>query len=190
MICLKLDKVPLENIRGGFERLPGLHVSGVIRDLDNKLKMSPYSGKEPIFNLDNAAHVGFLWEDMLSRVWVDSLGMRPLEIEVDGIIGSPDGIKQDEDWGLIVEEYKCTWLSSSKEPTDVWRYVRQSQAYCYMVGTQYCLFHVLYLNGDYKFSSSEDDIPCYNRFMVCYEEEELVRNWRMLVTHAQTMQSC
>lgn len=125
--------------------------------------------------------VGFLFEEALGVVFGDRLGVRIGEVELDGVVMSPDGvdIRWNEFQGRL-EEYKCTWRSSKTTPDLVWKWMVQVKGYLKVLGMQQVLFRVLYLMGDYKGSG-----PQYKEFEVEFTQEEIDGNWNNIVAHAK-----
>lgn len=154
-----------------------LHLTEIINDISAQLfdkKDNKLFGKNMLW-----AQVGFIWESLLGAAWGLLLGNRPGEVERDGIVGSPDGIR-----GAVLEEYKCTWRSVKTHPQDVWKWMTQIKAYMWMTGLRTCNMKVLYLNGDYKFKGDTAG-PQYREFWFMPTEQELSENWAMLVNHAR-----
>ena len=155
-----------------------------------------YKGK----GFDNKAltmDVGFLWERTLERTWGDAMALRIGEVECDDILGSPDGLTEDDDihdtaGKLVVtgthepclEEYKFTWKSAKKSPTEDWYYMTQIKSYCHMIGVNICVMRILYIMGDYKGSG-----PIYRVCRIVFEEEELTTNWGMILKYAEDMRN-
>lgn len=150
-----------------------LHLSTIYTDLERELFGPPNDTGNRLW-----AEVGFLFEEALSLAFGDRLGFRPGEVELDGIVGSPDGI-DFENWR--VEEYKCTWKSTKTTPERVWRWMVQAKGYCKMMGMKECLHRVLYLNGNYK----DDRSPQYKEFLSEFTQYEVDQNWEMLLKHAR-----
>ena len=124
------------------DRSPGLHLSDIYTDLEDIL-FAPRKTENKLW-----MQVGFLWENLLTLAFKDSLGVRPGEVKLDGVIGSPDGINRKENY---VEEYKATWKSSKRPLESIWRYMVQTMGYCKMTGMTMVRFRVLYINGDYSY---------------------------------------
>lgn len=130
--------------------------------------------------------IGFIWEELLSMAYAWMCGNRPGEFELDGIVGSPDGI----DWTgdvPVVEEYKCTWKSSCRSgtkdpnpPTDNLRYMLQVKAYCRMVETTRARMRILHVNGNYR-----DREPVYRVWEIDFTPLEIAENWEMMVNYAR-----
>jgi len=159
----------------GDRSLDRLHLSTIYNDLENTLfpKSTTADMNNPLW-----AEVGFLWEDTLGRSLADHCSPRPGEVELDGIVGSPDGF--DSDVG-IVDEYKCTWKSiRNAHPENVWKWMTQVKGYCKMLGVNVVRFHVLYLMGDYRGSG-----PLYRSYLFHFTDREVQENWDMLVNHAK-----
>lgn len=178
-----MDAVQIEEGWKRFEdgtnrtRGPGVvHLTRIIKDLDQR----DYGGVS--WNMDLTADLGFVWEQALENAYKDLLGIRPGEVEKDGIIGSPDGIGEDP-LGLVPfvdEEYKLTWKSSRSKITDNWYYMTQFKGYCYMMETNVVVVRIVYVCGDYKGSG-----PVYRVWRIEYTDEELKRNWDYLLAHVK-----
>jgi hypothetical protein len=110
---------------------------------------------------------GWLWETALSQAFGEKAAIRPGEVELDGVIGSPDGVMWDDNGGLVVEEYKCTTFSSNKSPTDVWKWMMQVKGYCKMLGKLKCVFRILHL----------DFVPVYKVWEIEFTQGEVDENW-------------
>jgi len=123
---------------------------------------------------------GWLWEVVLSMGYGEKAAYRPGEIELDGIVGSPDGIRYDDPAELIpiVEEYKCTSYSPNKPITEHWRWMAQVKAYCEMVGATKCIFRVLHIR---------EFVPVPKIWELVFSQRELDENWEALVNQAKTM---
>ncbi len=164
-----------------IERSTGKHLSDIITDLGEEVFGLRGAGKDtPSEETKLQWEKGFVWEEALSHGFGDRLANRPGEIECDGIACSPDGVGVDDDGELVVEEYKCTAMSSSKTPDGIWRWRTQAAAYCYVMGCTRAVFRVFYLNGDYKGSG-----PQYRVFQLDWSQAEIDENWAMLTNHAR-----
>ncbi len=160
------------------------HVTDVLRYIREQLGRNHGSG-EFGDGRNVTMEVGFLWEDLLSYIFGKRMAMRPGEIVYDGIVGSPDGIGEDPlgEVPFVVEEFKATWKSMKRPITENWDYMMQAQAYCKMVGTNVCIFRILYLMGDYGALFG----PRYRVFRLEFDDDELDSVWEMLKTHAAEM---
>lgn len=161
------------------------HLTDIIREIGVKLGLIPnYAASGNDWDLDMAGDLGFMWEEMLTYVFAERMRdvIRPGEVELDGIVGSPDGLGVDpEDTNdLIVEEYKLTWKSAKNLPTENWYWMTQSKGYCRMCGVNTVIMRIAYINGDYKGSG-----PIYREARITFSEQELWENWRMLTDYAR-----
>jgi hypothetical protein len=110
--------------------------------------------------------------------------LRPEGIEKDGITGSPDGVSFDE--GVpVVEEIKCTWMSSRGCPEDkkFLHWLWQIKAYCHLLDTTRARLHVFFVNGDY----AKHREPQYQSWDLTFHEGEIAENWSMLVNQATAL---
>ncbi len=150
-----------------------VHLSDIYTSMEKE--MNPRSVRES--GNDLYWEVGFLFEEALGVVLGERLGVRLGEVELDGIVMSPDGV----DWvNGRLEEYKCTWKSSKTTPEVVWKWMVQTKGYCKVLGFTEVLFRILYLMGDYKGSG-----PQYKEFLVTFTQEDIDGNWEMVKAHAK-----
>lgn len=158
-------------------RQPGLHVSEIIRSISDDLFSKGKGWPERELNL--AAEVGFTWERMAELALRDRLGWRPEEMQLDGVWMSPDYIYLDD--VIHLRELKATWKSiKNSAPSDVIKWMMQTKAYCKNVGTHFCNFYVLNINGDYR-----PPMPQFNAYAIEFTQRELDENWQMLLNHVR-----
>jgi len=170
--------------RSRFEDTGLFHLTDVIHDLQNSLGWG-YDHSKPFGDSKYVVmEVGFLWEDLLTRVFADRMAHRPDEVTLDGIVGSPDGVGPDPDGiePMVLEEYKATWRSNRRSPLEDWYWMTQTKSYCKMVGATVVIMRILYLMGDYKGSG-----PQYRVSRIVYTEKEVDDNWRVIVDHSHKM---
>jgi len=166
-------KFPFKTSEGrSFDRL---HLSTIYGDLEKEL-FPPKDTGNPYW-----AEVGFLFEEALeealSKVLRGRAVIRVGEIELDNVVGSPDGVDFEN---CILEEYKCTWKSSKKTPDQIWKYMVQIKGYLRMLDMDTCKMRILYLMGDYRGSG-----PQYKEFLITFTQAEINTNWDMLISHAK-----
>lgn len=162
-----------------------MHLSDIAKYIDLKMQFTKFNTQASNWDLLAAAEVGFLWEDCLSLVLGNRYAVRIGEIEVDNIVGSPDGVGDWDPYGKVLitdEEYKATWRSANKPPEDNWYWMTQFKSYCHMLGTTVTILRVLYINGNYKGSG-----PMMRVFRIEYTYRELLENWQMVVNHRDEM---
>jgi hypothetical protein len=174
------------------ERSSGVHVSEIIRSIENDVTKPGQRRKFEDLTMDEKRRMGayvsggFAWEEILRRaiveMYIDSATrfISPGELECDGIFGTPDWLDTD-DW--VIEEFKCTWRSSRRTRNieqDFWAWFVQIKAYCHMVQTTTARLRVFFVNGDYRNSG-----PQFKQWQIEFTPEELVMNWQMLHQHAQ-----
>lgn len=173
------------------DRTLGIHLSDIYGDIAASSGIDNFT-KDANSGPNLKMEMGFIWERTLESEFkkraMQSVNrgpdvFRPGEIVVEGIPMSPDGICMDP-WRLM--EYKCTWMSSNRDPLDNWRWMTQIKGYLYGV-TQFfdrltteCDLHVLYINGDYRNSGPE--YWCYE---LRFSSTEIVENWKMIISHAR-----
>jgi len=145
-----------------------LHLTDIIKRMDQ----TDYTGVK--WNMNLTPDCGFIWERALEMAYKDKLGIRPNEIIVDGIVGSPDGVG-DDPWGevdFVNEEYKLTWKSSNNPIESNWYYITQFKSYCKMLGTRVTVVRIIYVVGDYKGSG-----PQYFTYRLEFTQKEIDENW-------------
>lgn len=168
------EKFPLTLVERSVDKP---HVGEIIHDMLIDLGISKRGDEPNPYQFEK----GFVWERLLSMA-LPNLGVRPGELEVDGIILSPDGIGYC-DWvqESVVEEYKCTARSSSGNPADNVGWMMQLKAYCRGVGVLNAVMRILYLNGDYK----RDRNPTPRTYLITFTQEEIDTNWNSIVAYAK-----
>jgi hypothetical protein len=165
-------------------RSTGFHVSALIKAILVGLEPGRFGGEMDWTRIE----IGFAVERAIEQAWqarrIDV--WRPGEIEKDGIAGSPDGVTFDAE-GPVVDEIKCTWMSSKGCPEDkkFWHWLVQIKAYCHLLDTTRARLHVFFVNGDY--ASHRD--PQYRSWDLGFHEGEIAENWSMLVNQAAHLRS-
>lgn len=191
------------NVTGGLghdflhppPRSSGIHVSNVIRDIDNRLI---HRGERPLDRelsehekrrMGNYREAGFIWELVYQEYFLLRsrlrFGLEQAELEKDGLFGTIDFVRFVEPRRWRVVDTKWTSMSSRRLQnfwTDLRTWGMQLMAYCMMVGTTHGALIVFFSNGDYAESGPQ-------AFEVFFEftERQLHMNWDMLVRHAKSM---
>jgi len=164
-------------------RSTGLHVSTIIKAICKGLEPERFGGE--ITNW-TPIEMGFTVERAIESAWASRRidVWRPGEMEKDGIVGSPDGVTFDSD-GAIVDEIKCTWMSSKGCPEDkkFWHWLVQIKAYCHLLDTIRARLHVVFVNGNY----SDHREPQYCSWDLRFHGGEIDENWMMLVNQAAVL---
>jgi hypothetical protein len=168
---------------------PRRHVSFVIRKLCLALGHFEDTGAPPSISL---MEMGSSFEDTVARSlaarWASSTDpalrgryVQPGELELDGLIGTPDLFDTIDN---VMIEVKLTKISSRNdiESTKFWKYWVQLMAYCHMMGTRTGRLHIGHINGDYSRTAGPDVI--YNVWEDTFSPRQLADNWRMLVSHS------
>lgn len=160
----------------GVPRSKGVHLT----DIRNHILKATGQMPDSDWNLELAGEVGFIWENVLSKVLGERLGTRPGEFSsAEGIIISPDGIGVHplNDDLLVLEEYKVTWASiNTKKIEEYWPWEFQTKSYCHVLNLKDVIYHILYLMGDYRGSG-----PMMKSYHIEYMEEEIEENWENIV---------
>lgn len=180
-----------------YVRSSGVHVSDIIRDLENKVTKP---GKRPRMTdlmpeekkrMGHYTSMGWAWEDIIREAMIrkamsepDGVEryMRLGEVEMDGIYASPDLFDIQD---FCVDEFKATWRSMRRKiETDFWSWLVQTKAYCKMTHTNWARISVFWVCGDYRASG-----PQVKRYEIRYDDAEIQRNWDMLRGHADRMET-
>lgn len=176
-------------------RHPGLHVSSIIRHLevtaDPRLAAKRQSdadmSEEDLKRMSNFRELGFMWEQVFEKQFAARMIARRNvvaqdPIEKDGIHMTPDAF-DIVNW--VLEEYKCTWKSSSKVSdleNEFWAWFVQMKAYCYALKTFKARLFVFFVNGNYKGSG-----PQARWFDIEFKPRELETNWQMILKGRASM---
>lgn len=175
------------------KRSPGVHVSDIIRDLENTVTkpgerkdfkdLSPDEKRR----MGNYVAVGWAWEEIFKRqmlamdasVWRDAARYQhKFELVKDAIIATPDYVDTKED---VLIEFKATWRSSGRDiQSDFWSWWVQIKAYCHMLGLDHARLIVFFVCGDYRESG-----PQIKMWDAKFTSVELEENWIMLHQHAK-----
>ncbi len=176
-------------------RTPGTHLSGVLRkialatgalnnkygtdNLDDLVRQTPPSSVGETGQLMRII-LGYAWEDWMRRQ-IPGLIHQPGEFSLDGIIGTPDGIVE-QDGVYILHEFKATWTSSRHPIQEHPMWLWQVMGYLAMMTVELecpCLdavIHPAYVMGDYKNSG-----PIYRPVGLRFEPEEIAANWQLVL---------
>lgn len=171
----------------GMIRSPGLHVSQIYYDIELTVRANsrePMEEKELFFYRAG----GFVWERIFSMALAQGhvAGkapgdiVRPGELEIDGITGSPDGF--DLKTGRVIET-KGTWKSSRKFDhleKYFWVWLVQQKGYCKYLGTTEAELYSFHMMGDYRGSG-----PLPRAALLQFSKFEIEENWNMLRNHAR-----
>jgi hypothetical protein len=169
-------------------RTTGCHLTDIIHDMEKSIGKDRNPRAMGEEKLELYRTVGFLWEDVLTRVinaersWAVSPGLiRPGEIELDGIWMTPDAV----DFGCdppALEEWKVTWRSASRDlEGEHWHWFVQMKAYCHALHLTRANLRILYVNGDYR-----PTVPKPQGYSIEFTQRELEENFSMVIQHARS----
>lgn len=157
-------------------RTPGVHVTDCIDALMRAAGVN-YDDMDPA-DRGNWIGAGFMLEEALAgSILPPEAVVRPGEIVMDRIIGTPDWIEFDDE-GVFVGESKCTWKSYRGFDLMTMKFMPwlyQLRAYCRMLNTYRARLIVLFINGDYS-----RYVPEIHQFVYTFTERELEENWTSL----------
>jgi len=196
----------------GYVRSPGLHMSDLYNSLFKEVSPKRYNKKDAEGN-ESPMDVTVMEEGMAYEGWLAPqlrrrlFGERPGEFftrhaRTCSLHGSPvkdgtiicacgAGVAYSPDWlftedELELGEFKRTKYSLRDAPFsekfDKW--ICQMKAYCYHLETLLAKLFVLFVNGDYSYTSPEGDEQIV-RWDFEFTQVELDRNWARLVNHGK-----
>jgi hypothetical protein len=176
------------------DRTPGWHLSGVLKYIAiecNMLELKQVSAEDvDVFPLRMV--LGMAFEEFIVGFYPDMV-WQPGELCRDDVWGTPDGITY-EDSGAILHEFKHTHKSYRKHVevgggnsiVDQWMWMQQGSGYINQLregglDVNQAWFHICYVNGRYEYHKGGH--PTYIKYLVEYSEEELERNWNMVLQY-------
>jgi hypothetical protein len=178
----------------GLTRSGGLHLTPIIRAIEEVIRPRDQWVTEEELSFFGAG--GFLFERVFSMAMADasitdSL-IRPGEIELDGITGSPD-LLDLSNGGLLGIETKMTWKSSRKLDTSskpavlesldkhFWAHKIQCMSYAHMLGINVYQLHYFFVAGNWR-----PPVPCVKAIQMEFSNRELEGNWSMITEFARS----
>lgn len=170
-------------ITGDGTRSHGLHLMQIVGSLAQSIGVQEDSANEE--QLQAYASVGFIWERIVEQGMAlaceSQRYVRPGEVMLDGITGSPDLLDLQES---IVIDTKVTFKSSSKL-ADLQRnhckWIWQLKGYCRMIEWRTAELWILPMCSDWKPPMIAPPV----RKRLEFSKVELDENWRMLTQHAK-----
>lgn len=166
-------------------RSKGVHVSGIIKVIAEKRKL--YKSGDDVDDMPTVVLLGTAFEEAAARLYRD-MYWQPGESSRDGIIGSPDGRSQmlaplgTLRWAVL-DEFKFTYKSrrTRQDIRAEQTWMIQIMSYLYMLGWDHARLHVLWACNDYVMPFR----PVYIRYLLRFTQEELERNWAMMLKYKQ-----
>ncbi len=153
-------------------RSPGIHLSGIIRAVMQKLgKLEPGDLAD---EMPTVMAVGMAWENWyVGLADLAEVRWQPGEWEKDGVFGTPDGQTEH-----VLEEFKYTLKSQAKYGDvlheAIWMW--QLAGNCAALGLRRARLHVCWGCGDYR-----PPKPKLMRYVVSFGEAELEKFWTNVV---------
>lgn len=169
----------------GLDRSDGLHQSDVIDYIMTNQGVS-YSDSD--WDRSSMFEAGFTWEEVFEDAFKRRREpvIRPDEISLDGITGSPDGYN----WrNGELYEYKWTWKSqNSFAILEQYRWHMQVKGYMKMLSSEnrkvtVVNWFVFFANGDYRGSG-----PRAVQYRVEFSPREIDENWHMFLMAKKDME--
>lgn len=168
---------------GDGVRSPGLHLTDIIHSLQVASGIVDDSATPEQLAVYGA--MGFMWERVIENGMALSCQsdryIRPGEVTLDGIAGSPDLLDLEQS---IVIDTKALFKSSAKLADlqrNFWKWLVQLKGYCHMVGWTTAELWVLPVCGNWKPPMVGPPV----RKRLEFSRVELVDNWSMILTHAR-----
>lgn len=182
-LTFDLDLVRGSMPLGGGVRSSGLHLTDVIWSLATAIGIAEDSATEE--QLRTYGAVGFAWERMVEQGMALACSsdryVRPGEVVLDGITGSPDLLDLSES---IVIDTKALF-KSSKQLADLqrnfWKWLVQLKGYLKMVGWDTAELWILPICGDWKPPMIQPPV----RKRLQFTKAEIDDNWLMIILHAK-----
>lgn len=176
-------------------RSPGVHVSTIIHSLATSMGHYVVSG-EPANQAQLEAGTAFEY-GLIHRLYDTHPGrfIQPGEMCVDNIHLNMD-LFDLSDW--CVDEFKVSSITVLHDPTvrvcpkcdgapgpcrKFWKWWVQACAYCHAMGSVKARLRVLFERGDYKGQSGKQ----YREYVQVFSQDEVDRNWAVLVAHGHTL---
>lgn len=214
-VQLDLNRVPVAWEEMSRPRAPGLHVSQIIRDIDNRLiaqGQRPLDGEMSADELRRAGYfweAGFCWEDLFEEIWGRRMRRRlsiidQPALEEDGITGTLDGLMYAHNlnavvqdlpgWGFEaltlehfprVQEFKWTTKSSNRV-----QYLQEDFRTWFMQMKAYCYLAKTFYADLYPFFAAGNygsERPHARHFQITFSPQELRQNWDMLVREGRKL---
>lgn len=157
-------------------RSPGLHVSDLVRAAAIDMHLFQPDDETAGFSQPsiNRMCAGLAWEEWLSRQYAGRVQFHPMEVDVHGAKGSPDGFSLTSG-NVNVHEFKFTWKSANTPVSRCWYWVSQIQAYLLGLQTTQAFLHTYHVMGDYRGSG-----PIYRVTYMEFTVKEIHENWQLL----------
>lgn len=198
-----LDDFTIESMclaRSGEDRTPGLHLSDVIKAIMLDIDPKTYGSTAPMDM--NRIEPGFTFEVLMEEAFArrDTTIVRVGEVELDGVIMSPDGLDPGDPPTLL--ETKLTWKSSRTTPrpctlhkaslnpppgcrfcvhefgVKFLPWMIQMQSYAKALNINHGVLRALFVNDDYDPAGT----PAMYSWHFAWEQAELDRNWQLILT--------
>jgi len=170
-------------ICGDGTRSSGLHLTEVIYSLAQASGIADGSATDE--QLTAYGSVGFMWERVVEQGMALSCQsdryIRPGEVVLDGIAGSPDLLDLQDS---VVIDTKALFKSSnqlSDLKRNFWKWIVQTSGYCHMVGWNVAELWILPICGNWKPPMIQPPV----RKRITFTKVELIDNWNMIVNHAR-----
>jgi hypothetical protein len=178
-------------------RAPGIHASGIIRNIAMELGILKGDFTEDAKQLTDIREItdevailrmaiGLAWEDFyISKILAaEGVNKHPGEMSSDGISMNPDGESLERIKGkhhVVIHEVKATYKSINRvaEAEKEWMWLTQIKCYCRAANTRFGRLHVLFLCGDYKFPIRPD----IRRWNIEFTKKELDENWELMTAY-------
>jgi len=168
------------------DRLPGYHVTDLIRAAITLSKGDTPRKSGPLVDDTGMMSLGRMWEAVIRpycKMYCEGLGLvyqapEPsndmLRAERDGILANLDGLALNTDTPIAVIEAKLTTSKNNSDPTQYYNWMAQGKAYCHMMGVRQAWFPLCYL------PRSGPPMAITKVWLISFEQHEIEENWQML----------
>jgi len=185
-----LQRVALvRETRDGFivppARTPGLHLSGLLKYVAVKSKITSYVEDAEEEDAIERGHHPWRWflgqmiEEGLASLY-PSMVWQPGEVR-SPLIMTPDGLSYEDAYGVVIEEFKARrykrFPSGQEMLLKKWAWRHQGMGECLGYGTQYVRWHV--------FSLFEFPDPAYTTYLFKFDDEDLAGMARVIESNRE-----
>jgi len=182
---MKVNKIDLNyDYYVDTERPEGIHIKEIIDMMARDYGYNKHGDEKPDW-LKETAELGIVWEHhMIKKLDLH----KPKPVQESGIWCSPDAIQATDDLmsdsPVIVHEFKVKWMSSNKlddlDAKEWWDVMAQIKSYCKVMKCNTAILHVLFVNGDYKWSNTVTGYPYRVSLQLDFTDQELEDNWNAI----------
>jgi hypothetical protein len=164
-------------------------LTDIIKSLAADIGKSKGRGDISEDDLNHYATVGWLFEHVFDMAFARAMSadersiVSPGEVELNGVVGTPDRIRVEEDGSLTVIDTKARWMAARKFDeleTYFWQEIFQVRSYCKMVGSTTAELHVIFVGGNWR-----PPTPIIKGVRMEFTEREIDEGWQSILGQAR-----